>query len=372
MSDISRRKVLIVITTDFVIYGGLTTVMMNYYRAMNKENLQIDFASTNNPSNELKNELEKNNSRYFNLGNRKKSTAFYLKKFVKLLIHEKYDVIHVNGNSSTMVMELMTAKMFGIKTRISHVHTTCSNYPYINKILRPLFLYSYNVAIAVSKQAGEWLYGKKFIVLNNAIDTNKYKFNMKVREELRSKYGLNNKFVVGNVGKLYPPKNQSYLLKIFAEYCKVDENAMLVIAGGGVLEDELKKEAERLFIKEKVIFLGMCNDVPSILQMFDIFVFPSIFEGLGLAIIEAQASGLPCIASKAVPMETQVTSNIYYYNLDGDEKKWINGIEDLKDIILHQDRKERSEIARMCICENGYEIRSEVEKLEKIYTYGFN
>lgn len=311
-----KRKVLIVITTDFVPYGGLTTVMMNYYRVMNKENLQIDFASTNDPCDELKQELAQNGSKYFDLGSRKYSPMHYMKKLATVLKMEKYDVIHVNGNSSTMAMELVTAKLVGVPSRIAHVHTTRSKYPYANVVLHPIFATSYTTALAVSKQAGDWLYGKNYTLLNNAINTAKYKFNVDVREKMRKKYELTGKFVIGTVGKLNPPKNHIHLLQTFAEYSKKDETAMLVIAGGGELEQHLKAKAAELGVASKVIFLGMYSDIAGILQAFDAFVFPSLFEGLGLAIIEAQAAGLPCVASTAVPQETNVTPYISYLDLD--------------------------------------------------------
>jgi glycosyltransferase involved in cell wall biosynthesis len=216
--------------------------MMNYYRVMNKENLQIDFASTNDPCDELKQELAQNGSKYFDLGSRKYSPMHYMKKLATVLKMEKYDVIHVNGNSSTMAMELVTAKLVGVPSRIAHVHTTRSKYPYANVVLHPIFATSYTTALAVSKQAGDWLYGKNYTLLNNAINTAKYKFNVDVREKMRKKYELTGKFVIGTVGKLNPPKNHIHLLQTFAEYSKKDETAMLVIAGGGELEQHLKQQ----------------------------------------------------------------------------------------------------------------------------------
>lgn len=362
-----KRKVLIVITTDFVPYGGLTTVMMNYYRAMNKENLQIDFASTNDPCDELKRELAQNDSKYFDLGSRKHSPMYYIKKLAAVLKKEKYDVVHVNGNSSTMAMELVTAKLVGVPSRISHVHTTQSKYPYANVVLHPIFAASYTKALAVSKQAGDWLYGKNYTLLNNAINTAKYKFNVDVREKIRKKYELTGKFVIGTVGKLNPPKNHIHLLQTFAEYSKKDETAMLVIAGGGELEQYLKAKAAELGVASKVIFLGMYSNIAGILQAFDTFVFPSLFEGLGLAIIEAQAAGLPCIASTAVPQETNVTPYISYLDLDSDTAVWVDKIAETKVQMLNTDRLSISEKARECIREHGYEISCEAEKLENIY-----
>lgn len=361
----TKRKVLIVITTDFVPYGGLTTVMMNYYRVMNKKNLQIDFASTNEPCEKLKRELTQNSSKYFNLGSRKHSPIRYLKNLSNILKTEKYDVIHVNGNSSTMALELVTAKLVGVPSRIAHVHTTRSKYPYANVVLHPIFSESYTMALAVSKQAGDWLYGKEYTILNNAIDTNKYKYNSKIRKEVREKYNLTGKFIIGNVGKLNGPKNHIHLLYTLVEYIKLDATGMLVIAGGGTLEEELKKEAEKLNIADKVLFLGMQSNIEKIIQSFDIFAFPSLFEGLGMAVIEAQASGLSCIASTAVPKETELTPYIEYLDLNLGYDAWAKTIYEMK--LNSTDRKIMSNVARKCIYEHGYEISCEAEKLKKLY-----
>lgn len=148
-------------------------------------------------------------------GSRKYSPMHYMKKLATVLKMEKYDVIHVNGNSSTMAMELVTAKLVGVPSRIAHVHTTRSKYPYANVVLHPIFATSYTTALAVSKQAGDWLYGKNYTLLNNAINTAKYKFNVDVREKMRKKYELTGKFVIGTVGKLNPPKNHIHLLQTF-------------------------------------------------------------------------------------------------------------------------------------------------------------
>ena len=204
---------------------------------------------------------------------------------------------------------------------------------------------------------------------SDVINTAKYKFNVDVREKMRKKYELTGKFVIGTVGKLNPPKNHIHLLQTFAEYSKKDETAMLVIAGGGELEQHLKAKAAELGVANKVIFLGMYSDIAGILQAFDAFVFPSLFEGLGLAIIEAQAAGLPCVASTAVPQETNVTPYISYLDLDSDSDTavWVDKIAETKVQMLNTDRLSISEKARECIREHGYEISCEAEKLENIY-----
>lgn len=358
------KKILIVITTGFEGTGGLTTVMLNYYRNIDCKELSIDFASTNHLDDQnLIKLLSKNNSNYYNLGNRKKGLVKYILNLMNLIRKNRYDVIHVNGNSATMAFELFVAKMLKIPTRIAHGHTTQSGYPFLHNILNPIFKSSYNVAIATSKKAGDWLYKDNYIVLNNAIDLEHYCYSEIDRDAIRKKMCLENAFVVGNVGKLNKGKNHSYLIDVFIEIKKVKSNAVLVIAGGGALYQELQQLCAENNISDSVIFLGMVNDTKEILQAYDVFVFPSIFEGLGMALIEAQATGLKCFASDTVPYESNVTGSVDYLSLTEDPKQWA-------DFILKKHNYDRDEMAKKAyikISENGYNIKIEVDKLVDIY-----
>lgn len=357
------KKVLIVITTDFASYGGLTTVMMNYYRHIDKTGLQIDFASTNDPEPESLEDVYACGGRYFNLGERKGAPLKYLWKLMCLLRKEHYDVIHVNGNSATMAMELVVARMCGVKTRIAHGHTTQSDYPRLHNLLAPIFAHSYTKGIATSKATGEWLYGEDYLILNNAIDIHHYGYSPEKRAAIRERLQLKDHLVVGTVGKLMPSKNHTFLIDIFREIYQKRPDAMLVIAGGGDLEEELKQQCRDYGLEDKVIFMGMLNDVSEALQAFDVFVFTSKYEGLGMALIEAQASGLPCISADAVPMESKVSEHAQYISLSKSASAWA-------DIVLecvNYDRQAYSDAAAITIKEAGYAIQNEAIILEKIY-----
>lgn len=357
------KKVLIVITTDFASNGGLASVMMNYYRNMDRTNYQIDFASTNIPDERLSVEVKETGARYFNLGERKTNTITYIRNLFRLLIKEKYDIIHVNGNSATMLFELLPAFLCGVKVRIAHGHTTKSNYPKMHTILSPFFRKLYTKAIAVSKDTGEWLYKKDYIILNNAIDVGHYQYNADARKKVREQLGIADKLVLGNVGKLNAPKNHTFLIDIFIEINKRRDDAVLVIAGGGECEAELKQKCKENNITEKVYFLGMLDDVSEIIQAYDVFVFTSKFEGLGMALIEAQASGLECISSDVVPEETKVTTNIHYMSLNKSAKEWADKVLEVSDY----DRLEHSKNAILSVKKHGYDIRYEASRLVEIY-----
>lgn len=358
------KKVLIVITTSFVPYGGLTTVMMNYYRAMNKEGLQIDFASTNEPEKTLLDELDRNNSRYFCLGKRKSNLLSYINKLHKLLAREKYDVIHVNGNSATMLFELFIAKMCNVQKRIAHGHSAQTSYPMLNNILKKIFNRTLTTAIAVSSQTGDWLYGENnYVVLKNAIDLDQYRFDNKIRMKTRERFNVNDKYVIGTVGKLNYSKNHEFLIEIFKEIYDKNQNVHLLIIGGGELEQVLKEKVRGLDLMDAVTMTGMQLNVSEFLQAMDVFVFPSKSEGFGLSLVEAQASGLRCIASDNVPKETRVSDFVEYLNLESSSDVWIDKIVGVYDCDRENVSKQACESIELC----GYNIKCEAAALEKIY-----
>lgn len=252
-------KVLIIITTKFVAYGGLTTVVMNYYRALDKTGITIDIASTNEASEVLLQELLRNGSKYYNLGKRKYILS-YARNLNKVLGNH-YDIVHVNGNSATMLLELFPARMNRVHTRIVHVHTTRTQHPVLQKIIYPFLKKSYNKAVAVSEDSGKWLYGDNYIVFNNAINVRKYAFSLQNSEKIRNSLGISSQtFVIGNIGKLNFSKNHQYLLRVFSGFKKSIDDCKLIIVGGGELEDELKRKAVELGIEKDVIFAGMIDD----------------------------------------------------------------------------------------------------------------
>lgn len=359
------RKVLIVITTAFVPYGGLTTVVMNYYRAMGLNGLLIDFASINVCPDILRSELQANGSRYYCLGNRKNIVSYFL-NLRRIIQINKYDVVHINGNSSTMLLDLLPAVILGVPIKIAHVHSMRTKHPVLNAMANPFFKRSYNIALSVSKDAGEWLYGNNYFVLNNAINIDKYSFSNEKRKKIRAKYGFDKDTVIGTVGKLNAQKNHFFLLNVFDKLKKIHPKCKLMIVGGGELELNLKEYAKRLNIDKDVIFTGMVDDASKLIQAFDFFVFPSIFEGLGLALIEAQASGLRCLASDVIPKESCVTDSVKYMSLDDNYSEWAQYIS----TNLVYDRSVNSANAKVSITKHGYNINVEAGKLRTLYLRG--
>lgn len=367
-------KVLCVITTAFVNGGGLTAVAMNYYREIMKmadSDIAMDFVSSNEIMPDLKNEISKYGSRYFQLSNRKKKIFHYIFELVKLLKTEKYDIIHVHGNSATCAFELIPAMIMGVRIRIAHSHNSSTQYPLLDKILRPLFYLSYTDGVACSKKAGYWMFGKKsYKILNNAIDTNKFEFNENSRKKIRNFIGIKeDTFVVGHVGKMYTDqKNQLYLMDIISETVKKGLDILFVCVGDGQYRKKIEEKARLLGISDKVLFVGFHTNIYEWMQAFDLFVFPSKWEGLPLVLIEAQASGLYCIASSEISSEAKVTNNIEFIGIENhDVLKWASAIYDKYNSHKKTNREEQSKEAKISIKNNKYDITENSKELLELY-----
>lgn len=357
------KKVLIVITTGFDSVGGITSAVMNYIRNITEKNINFDFCSFNYPNFELIKEINSYGYFYYKLVNRKKNVFLYCYQLYKLIKNNKYDIIHIHGNSSTMIFELLVAKFCNIKKRIVHVHSKSTNYPIINKILSPIFNNLYTDAIAVSKDSGNWLYNNKsFVVLNNAINIEKYRYNLLKRNRIRTEFNIKeNCKVIGNVSKLNPGKNLFFLIDVYEEYFKINPNSKLFLVGGGSLYNQLKKYVNSKNLQDNVILTGMRMDIDACMSAMDYFVFTSLHEGLGMVLIEAQTAGLYCICSNKVPLETKVTDNIEYLGLEEPISKWV-----LKINSISKHNRISNKIYND-IRKNGYDIKIEADKLINIY-----
>jgi len=357
------KKILIVITTAYIPTGGLAGVMMNYYRKIDKSNLQIDFASTNEAPDALVNELTENGSRYLCLGKRSHVITYFFRLFN---LCKGYDVIHVNGNSATTAIEHLAAKMAGVKKRINHNHTSIPDHKTTSDILSPLFHRLYTIPVACSDLAGGWLYGKrKFIILHNAVDVAKYHYNKGIREKLRLTFGIKKDcMVMGHLGKIYKPKNHPYLIRTFNEFQKLVPNSVLFLVGDGVMRQEVESLVDLYGLREKVIFAGLRTDVPDMLQVMDCFVFPSIWEGLPLSVFEAMSSGLPCFISDRITKEVMISPYIYALSINDAPTLWAEYV------MAHMPEEARENVCKTnaeCITNSGYNIITEAGKLKDLY-----
>lgn len=357
------KRILVIITTAFTATGGLASVMLNYYRSLDKNGLQIDFASTNTITPDLNDEIQKNGSKYYQLPKRKNIIGYW--KAVNCL-SRNYDVVHVHANSSTAVIELSAAKAAGVSKRIHHNHNSKTQHQVINALLHPFFKHSYTDAIACSQLAGDWLFGKgKYVILRNAINLHKFVYNDDVREQVREKYNIQrNEFVLGHVGKFVEAKNHYFLIKLFAVYHSKHPNSKLLLVGDGVLRAKIETWISESGCAESIVLAGLRSDVSALVQAMDIFVFPSLYEGMPLSVMEAEASGLPCLISSNVTSDVNIGQDVKMKDLTDGVKDWADSIDSFDYAIS---REVRCHNNYELITKAGYNIENEANELLKIY-----
>ena len=223
------------------------------------------------------------------------------------------------------------AKKNGVKIRIAHSHNSGMENTlkgFIKGILIRPYKYLSTHRFACSNSAGKFLFGKKnFIVIENAIKLEKFLYNLETRCKVRKELKLQNKFVIGHVGRFCEQKNHNFLIDVFEKVYSINNNSILILIGEGELKEKIQKKVNALNLKDNVMFLGNRRDVDELYQAMDCFVFPSKSEGFGIVLLEAQASGLNVVTSNGVPEEVVVTPNIKLLDMDID--LWVNNISEL-------------------------------------------
>lgn len=354
------------IISSLTIDSGVASFVMNYYRNIDRNEVQFDFLYFDKSDEELLNEIKRlgGNVYFVNKPSLKHILKTYWEfdkffknnacKYIAVHLHEVYLVHFIKS----------FCKKYGIKHLITHAHTTkYSDNPknaLRNRIMCLGLKHSATDYFACSKAAGEFYYGKEAVesglvkVIPNAIDLKKYKFNQIIRDKVRKTLNIEDKFVVGHIGRMAPQKNQKFLLKIFAEVRKENDKAVLLMIGDGILRHEIEKEILDLALADSVILLGIRKDIPELLMAMDIFVLPSLFEGLGIAALEAQATGLKCILSDEIPKEVDC-GNCEFISLNTDISVWCT-------YVLKNDKSALNDKLL-----NLYSIELDTNKLKSIY-----
>lgn len=284
--------------------------------------------------------------------------------------HHDYDVVHMHSSSKNYYI-LKCAAKWGIKVRVAHSHNTGfqSRNPLTialgNQMMKPMRRYATHW-VGCSKLACEWLFGQGCVergeakVILNGIDSSLFIYDEKVRQEVRREMELDGKFVIGHVGRFVNQKNHTFLLDIFAEIAKRRDDAVLVLIGIGELMDAMKQKAADLGIADRVRFVGFRDDRNRIMQAMDSFLFPSLYEGLSVVLIEAQASGLPVFTSDTTTTETQYSPHMQFLSLEQPASAWA-------DALLKVGSVERQDMTST-LDKAGFEIRAMVRNLYTLYT----
>lgn len=358
------------------LYGdGVTALQMNWAEAL-KDEFQFDFWLIEPIQNEYTKFFCDSGSQVWYQdtiqGNRITRKINTYKYYINFLKQHKYDAIHFNTDTFLILDVLLCAKIAGVKKRIVHCHNGMAASGLGGKWKLPIFQvlgreWIWNLStdrVACSSEAARWLFPKRkqkrVKIIFNGIPVEKYFFNENARAVIREKCGLQDKFVIGTVGRLSEQKNLFYLLDIFSKIHSVRSDAYLMMVGEGELHSELKLYAEKLKINDRIIFVGKTNNVEAYLSSMDCFVLTSLFEGLPLALIEAQSSGLPCICSDRVTQEVKICDLVEFLPI-GEENidEWSQKII----CTLNKDRNKYN-----CVCqESKFNIVNSIHDLADIY-----
>lgn len=304
--------------------GGVESFIMNYYRNIDRNKIQFDFIIDSDSKVVPRKEIENLGGRIIEIPPYQKVFS-YIKELKKVFKDNNYKIVHSHLNTLS-VFPLYCAYSAKVPVRIAHSHSTTNKKEWkkniIKNILKPFSKVFATDYFSCSEHAARWLFGNKTFeqgkvsIIHNAIDVDKFRYNEEIRNKIRKELQIENKFVLGHVGRFVQQKNHDFLIDIFSEVYKENKNAVLLLIGDGPLEEKIKEKVNKLNLKDSVYFLGIKENVNEIMQAMDVFVFPSLYEGLGIVLVEAQCSGLPCVVSEEVPKEALILDNIASINLN--------------------------------------------------------
>lgn len=343
--------------------GGLETFLMNLYRAADREQIQFDFLVHREFQADYDDEIEALGGKIYRLPRLNPFSPSYhraLNTFFRE--HPEYQIVHCHQDCLSAI-PLAAAKKAGVPVRIAHSHNASQD-----KNLKYLLKLHYMKKIpdaathffACSKAAGEWMFpGQSVTLVNNGIETKRFVFSPKVREEVREELGFQDELVLGHVGRFSPQKNHEFLIDIFKEVHVRCPKAVLLLVGEGPLEAQIQKKTEDLGLTDAVRFLGLRTDVNRLYQAMDVFVMPSHYEGLGIVAIEAQTAGLRCVLSDTIPPECMITDYIAFISLHSSADIWA---EQILLSMTGERRDWRGEVTAA-----GYDIKNTAILLQNFY-----
>lgn len=366
--------------------GGLENLIMNIYRNIDREKIQFDFLVTREEEGIFDEEIKSLGGKIYNIPHMskvgyKKYTSILYNFFKK---HSEYKIVHCHRDALCSIY-LNQARKANIPIRIAHSHTMRLSetkdikgtiITLIKKCCMPFIAKNTTHYFACSKDAGEWLFGKKVAneklqIVNNGINVNKYIYDENISKKIRSELNISKEtLLIGHVGRFDIAKNHNFLIDIINKLKIEMTDFKLCLVGEGRLKADIQEKIKRLNLQDNVIFLGIRNDINELMMAFDIFTFPSLFEGLGIVLIEAQATGLKSLTSDQVPKEADMNVGLLdFLSIDGIDH-WINEIKEVSENKqkLREDRCSKQE----SIIKNGYDIFTTTSYIQDFYIESFN
>lgn len=369
MGKDKREKVIRVLQTGFTSnYGGVESFIMELYRNIDRTKIQFDFLTAHDGKIAFEDEIKALGGNIYRVTYRKKEnlikhyTALY--QFFKN--HPEIDAVHMNCCFLNYILPLKMAKKFGIKTRIFHAHNSANMYGenFISKIIAKYNRWKITKIptnrLACSKEAGDYMFGQNsFQVIENGIDTEKFKYDETKRNKIVKELKIEGKKVIGFCGRLQEQKNPMFVLKVFHELYQKEKNVCLLVVGDGNLKENMLKYIQENDLENAVYFLGLRKDIDQIYNAMDVFFLPSKFEGLGIVLLEAQANGLTCVTSQGIPDEVCITDLVKRLDLEAPIEIWVNEL--LRSLKRKPDQKYHTMVR------DKYGIHVTVNKMEEIY-----
>lgn len=360
------KKVLLIGITD--IYGGVGRMMFEFCKNTDKNAVHFDFLFYQDISEEEQKLIKMQGASFYHVPRYSRHPVLFYKSIKKFFNSHQYDIVHLHASTAMLIVYALPIWKSKDTKIIYHSHTSfvkgAAN-KFLHKIFRQFVIKHTDCRIAVSKAAAQFMYGKQglsdAIILKNGIDTKKYKFNADTREEVRKELKIQNKFVIGHVGRFTYAKNHPFIINVFEQLRKVCPDAVLFLVGHGECESQIRQMVKEKGLEEDVIFYGISNHVERLLCAMDCFILPSNFEGLPLVALEAQANGLPVLASDNVPQEANASHFYISLSITDSFEIWV------RKILSCKDREVERQIGYQDIISNGYDILESTQKLIKIY-----
>ena len=347
--------------------AGLETLIMNLYRNIDRTQIQFDFLTHYSGKYFYDDEIVSLGGHIYRLSFRDDNNLNkYLNDLDLFFKKHKYYIVH-SHMSSTAIFTLKAAQKYGVPVRILHSHNTSTEKTLKGKLKYMLLRHSARYAnyyFACGEEAGRYLFGNKpFVVIHNAIDLEKFRYAKLPEDDLINKLNLKNKFIIGHVGRFNTQKNHKFLLEVFEKTIITIPESVLLLVGEGELEAEIKNLVIQKKLENSVFFLGVRSDTEKLYKLFDVFLLPSLFEGLPVVGIECQASGVKTIISHKITKEVQITNYISMLPIDEGVECWVNRIKEIKNVynIINSEEEHQK------LIDSGYDIRTEANALLEKY-----
>lgn len=355
--------------------GGVTNMMINIQSHLDRSKVNFDYLVFHDRKEALEDKVASMGSRKLiasvdHISVRPLRRLLRINEIRKVCKENKIQILHYNADSAADVTNILGAKLGGVKYVTIHSHnagfgTAGKGVRMVSKLLQPFIPALCNNYWACSDLAARFLFPKSIIeagnyaVLPNGIELEKYDYNEAVRKEMRTKLGLEDRFVVGHAGRFSDQKNHTFLLDIFKEIARKNDKAVLLLFGVGELVEPMKEKAKRLGIQERVIFYGASSEMEKMYQAMDVFLMPSLHEGLPVTGVEAQASGLPCVFADTITKEVDITGHSVFLSLDEAPGVWADKVLAYVEFERKSNKKE--------LLEAGYDIQQTSDTVSKLY-----